>query len=290
MPRLIEGLLVGQHKLEKPFRLIVAGGSGSGKSYFVKQLVEKSHFESPFDHISYVYPDYLDECPTEFDVDQNIESLAGLPDKSYFTALKPNSLVILDDLMVEASKCEDLTKLFTVIARKKNISIILIVQNIYQQGRQFRNIRLNATGIVLFKFYGGLDSNYRLLRDLGMSSLVPKETFDSIYADRYKYIYLDLHPNRQYEFSSARGNIFDKNYSIFYKMEYVAISKADFLKYFKIIESKKGKIKAVKNESSIKKLKRRKKYRKSTPERSSTPERPPTSELSCSSESFSESE
>lgn len=84
MPRLIKGLLVGQQKLEKPFRLIVAGGSGSGKSCFVKQLVEKSHFESPFDYISYIYPDYLDECPTEFDVEQNVVSLAGLPDKSYF--------------------------------------------------------------------------------------------------------------------------------------------------------------------------------------------------------------
>lgn len=164
--------------------------------------------------------------------------------------------------MVEASKCEDITKLFTVIARKNNISIILIVQNIYQQGSQFRNIRLNATGIVLFKFYGGQNANHRLLRNLGMSSLVPKMLFDNIYADRYKYIYLDLHPNRQYEYSSARGNIFDKNYNIYHKMEYIA----------------------VKNESSLKKLKRKRTNRKSTPERSPSPE------YSYTSESLNESE
>ena len=46
-------------------------------------------------------------------------------------------------------------------------------------------------------------------------------------------------------------------------MEYVGIPKADFMKYFKMIEAKKGKIKAVKNETTIKKLKREKKEEKS---------------------------
>jgi hypothetical protein len=266
MTKLIEGLLVNSAKLEKPFRLMVAGGSGSGKSYFVKTLIENHHFDSSFEEVSYVYPDYLDECPTEFNIPQNVQYIPGLPDLSYFTTLPNNSLVVLDDLMIESSKCENIAKLFTVVARKKNISIILIVQNIYQQGKQFRNIRLSASGIVLFKFYGGVDANYRLLRDIGMTSLLPKRLFEKIYGDRYQYIYLDLHPNRQNEFCSIRGNIFDNFYCIYYKMEYVAIPKADFLKYFKIIQAKKGKIKAVKNESSIKKKIKRKKVEKPSSE------------------------
>jgi hypothetical protein len=278
MPRVIEGLVVGDKKIEKPFRLIAAGGSGSGKSCFVQKLIEENHFSSPFDEICYIYPDYLDECPMDFNVEQNVQTIAGLPDKSFFASLPKNSLIILDDLMIESSKCEDIAKLFTVIARKKNISLILIVQNIYQQGSQFRNIRLNATGIVLFKFYGGVDSNRRLLRDLGMKSLINPMIFEEIYSDRYQYIYIDLHPNRQYVYSSLRGNIFDKYYKIFYKMEYIAIPKADFLKYFKIIEAKKGKIKAVKNGLAIKKIKR-KRTRSPTPDsKSSATEESLTSE------------
>jgi hypothetical protein len=272
MTKLVEGLEIGRNKIEKPFRMIVAGGSGSGKSCFVKKLIETDHFDSTFTEICYIYPDYLDDCPTEFDVDQNVQYVAGLPDKTFFSLLCPNSLIILDDLMIEASKCEDIAKLFTVIARKKNISIILIVQNIYQQGKQFRNIRLNATAIVLFKFYGGYDSNYRLLRDLGMTSLISRKIFDDVYIDRYQYIYIDLHPNRQFVFSSLRTNLFDYYYTIFYKMEYVAIPKSDFLKYFKIIEAKKGKIKAIKNESTLKKLKRRRKSNKKVPEKTSKAE------------------
>lgn len=33
-------------KLEKPFRIIVGGGSGTGKTEFVKKLVNKNHFSS----------------------------------------------------------------------------------------------------------------------------------------------------------------------------------------------------------------------------------------------------
>ena len=280
MPRVIEGLVVGDRKIEKPFRIIVAGGSGSGKSCFVQKLVEENHFSTSFDEILYIYPDYLHDCPSEFNISQNIQFISGLPEKSFLSSLLPNSLVILDDLMIEASKCEDIAKLFTVIARKRNISIILIVQNIYQQGIHFRNIRLSATGIVLFKFYGGLDSNFRLLRDLGMREMIPKMIFDDVYSERYSYIYINLHPNRQFEFSSLRGNIFDHFFQIFYKMEYIAIPKADFLKYFKIIEAKKGKIKAVKNASSIKKLKRKRKEKSPTPE-----SKPSSTEESNTSES-----
>ena len=97
MTKIIEGLIVGDKKIEKPFRLMVAGGSGSGKSCLVKKLIEKDHFSSSFDDISYIYPDYLDDCPSEFTVPQNVQYISGLPDKSYFSSLLPNSLVILDD-------------------------------------------------------------------------------------------------------------------------------------------------------------------------------------------------
>ena len=39
-------------------------------------------------------------------------------------------------------------------------------------------------------------------------------------------------------------------------MEYIAIPKEDFIKYFKIIEAKKGKVKAIKNELAVKKSKK----------------------------------
>jgi len=162
---------------------------------------------------------------------------------------------------------QDVAKLFTVVARKRRISIILLVQNIYQQGKYFRNIRLNSTGIIIFKFRAGRDVNKRLLKDLGLQDMISIDQLDRALAEKYSYILFDLHPDRHCDFGCVRSNIFDINFRVFYKMEYVAITKADFLKYFKIIESKSGKIKAIKNEIEI----------KQKPDRKRKPERKPKS-------------
>ena len=271
MPKVVHGFELESSKLQKPFRLIVAGGSGSGKTEFVKKLVQKNHFKSAFDNIVYVYPEYLDECPADFDTNAGLQFLRGLPDVGILGGMEHNTLIILDDMMMETSKSDDVVKLFTVIARKRNISVILIVQNIFQQGKHFRTIRLNATGIALFKFYAGVDTNYRILRDLALLSFISKPLLASIYSTRFRYIYLDLHPNRQYDYSTIRSNIFDEYSRIYFKMEYVAIAKTDFIKYFKIVKSSKGKVKAIKNEIEIKKkIKRRRKERSPTPETSGT--------------------
>ena len=182
-------------KLQKPFRLMISGGSGSGKSTILKQLVDKSHFSSPFDKIVYCYPDYLDEPPMDFN--QIVENRPGIPDLMYFSSLPCNSLIIYDDLMNECGKSDDIMKLFSVIARKRNLSIIFIVQNIYDTNKKFRNLRLNATGFLMFNFYADKDVNKRLLRDLNVQSRVPKHLLDQIYSKPFSYIYVDIHPERR---------------------------------------------------------------------------------------------
>ena len=62
MPKFIEAREICDSRLEKPFRLIIGGGSGSGKTSFLKQLVDLNHFSSPFDKIVYFYPEYLPEA------------------------------------------------------------------------------------------------------------------------------------------------------------------------------------------------------------------------------------
>ena len=248
-------------KLEKPFRVIVAGASGCGKTELTKKLINSNHFASPFDKIVYIYPDYLDELPVEFE--QIVEYQPGIQDIEYFSRLPKNSLLVFDDMMSECGKSLEIMKLFSVVARKKNISIIFLVQNVYDSSRQFRNIRLNATGFFLFNFYAANDVNQRLLRDLGLKNLISKKLISKIYSEKFKYIYIDIHPNKHSQFDRLRGNIFEDNFSIYNQMEYIAIPKADFLKYFKIIEAKKGSIKAIKNEIEIGKKSKRKSRKRS---------------------------
>ena len=256
MPHLIDGHVFSDVRLQKPFRLIVAGASGCGKTEFVKKLINKNFFESKFNKIVYIYPDYLQDVPAEFK--RNVEYVSGLPKQQYFASLPTNTLVVIDDMMIESSKSEEMVKLFSVTARKRDISLILMTQNLYHPGKHFRNIRLNASGFVLFKFFAGVDVNHRFLRDVGLAKTVPPSMLEQIYSKRFSYIFVDLHPNRQSEFAIVRGNIFNNIISIYNKMEYIAISKADFVKYFKIIEAKEGQIKAVKNEVTVRRTQRKK--------------------------------
>ena len=256
----ITGKEIADCKLQKPFRLMISGGSGTGKSTLLQKLIDESHFSSPFDKIIYCYPEYLDEPPMNFD--QIVENRPGIPDLMYFSSLPRNSLIIYDDLMNECGKSDDIMKLFSVIARKRNLSIIFIVQNIYDSNKHFRNLRLNATGFIMFNFYADKDVNKRLLRDLNVQSRVPKHLLDQIYSKPFSYIYVDIHPERRSNFDIVKGNIFDKNFSIYNKMEYIAIPKSDFIKYFRIAEVKEDTLRAVKNEIALPKRKRKRKRRR----------------------------
>ena len=256
MSRLVEGHVIDDLKLQKPFRLIIAGGSGCGKSQFCKQLVDENFFQSDFDRIIYNYPDYLDETDIEFK--SLVEYRPGLADQTFLSSLRKNTLLIIDDLALEVSKSVAINNLFSVEARKRNISVILITQNIYQRGDYFRNIRLNATGFALFKFFSAFDVNKRVMRDFGLNT-IPEKLMEKIYKEKYKYIFLDLHPNSQSEFGRARSNIFSVP-EIYNKMKYIAIKESDFYKYFKIIDKTDGEIKAIpKNEAKVEKSKKRRK-------------------------------
>lgn len=209
------------------------------------------------------------DVPAEFD--QIIEYQAGLPDAAYFSTLAKNSLIIIDDMMSECGNSDVIMKLFSAIARKRNISIIFIVQNVYDRSKQFRNIRINATGFVLFKFYAATDVTKRIIRDMGITSLISKKQIERIYNENFAYIMINIHPKRHSAFSTITANIFDKYFNIFHKMEYVVIPKEEFIKYFKVIEAKKGTVKAVKNEITLPKSRKPRKPRKR--KRSPTPHR-----------------
>jgi hypothetical protein len=53
--------------------------------------------------------------------------------------------------MAQSSKDKRIAELFIKGSYHRNLSIILIVQNIFHQGKEMRNISLNAHYIVLFK-------------------------------------------------------------------------------------------------------------------------------------------
>jgi len=76
----------------------------------------------------------------------------GVPDDNFFKANtrgKP-SLIVLDDLL-QTAYSEGVSVLFTRGSHHRNISVILITQNLFHQARHARDISLNAKYIILLK-------------------------------------------------------------------------------------------------------------------------------------------
>jgi hypothetical protein len=59
------------------------------------------------------------------------------------------SIIIIDDFMQDISN--DVGELFTVIAHHSNLTVFLLVQNLFPKNKHFRDISINATYIVIFK-------------------------------------------------------------------------------------------------------------------------------------------
>ena len=81
--------------------------------------------------------------------DKNIRYVKSIPD-NFEKYLGPQTLFIFDDLMQEAANNKNLTKLFTKQSHHWNVSIVLILQDLYYSGSERKTFFRNAQYLVLF--------------------------------------------------------------------------------------------------------------------------------------------
>lgn len=132
-----------------PFTAMVCGPTGCGKTFFVKRLLReiKEMSDTEFSKIIFYYAEWQQAY---LDYDKSfVEFREGLPRSSDFVD-NSSKLVIIDDLMRESSNGE-IVDLFTKGSHHKNLSVILISQNLFHQGKGQRDISLNTNYIVVFK-------------------------------------------------------------------------------------------------------------------------------------------
>ena len=83
-----------------------------------------------------------------------IEFIQGIPediDEPDYLNVSQRNLIVLDDLMAQSGEDKRIADVFTKESHHRNLSVIYIVQNIFHQRKEMRNISLNAHYIVLFK-------------------------------------------------------------------------------------------------------------------------------------------
>ena len=129
-----------------PFTAIIAGPSSSGKSMFCMRLIRNARecIAPPPERIVYCYSVYQ----PIFDQFPDIEFVEGLPDLNMFDGIK-RTLLIIDDLMQETN--DVISKLFTRVSHHKNVSVVYLTQNLFNNNKHNRTISLNAHYMILFK-------------------------------------------------------------------------------------------------------------------------------------------
>ena len=131
-----------------PFTCLVAGPTQSGKTYFASRFIENlgSMVTPQPDHVIWCYGQYHEGLRSLPGFVQLSEGLSGLEETN-----TGRSLVILDDLMQECGDSGEVANLFTKGSHHRDMSVMMLVQNIFHQGKAMRSISLNTHYMVLFK-------------------------------------------------------------------------------------------------------------------------------------------
>ena len=189
-------------KLIHPSTCLISGPTGSGKTYFVKKLIDYEMFDPMPPTIVYCYGSYQ----LLFQSMRNVQFEDGLPPS--IGSLR-NALVIIDDLMCELANNSQLSRLFTKGSHHRNLSVIFITQNLFHQGKEMRNIHLNSHYMVLFKNPRDKSQIMHLAKQMypGKSKSFQQAFLDATLPE-FGYLFIDLRPETN-DVCRLRTHIFD---------------------------------------------------------------------------------
>jgi hypothetical protein len=135
-------------KFKHPFACIISGPTGSGKTSFCVRFLENLDTlcnERRFDGGIYWCFSEKTAVPR---IRRDVRFHEGVPDFANERGVP--RLFILDDLLNDVYS-RQVCDLFTKGSHHRNISVVLITQNLFHQVRYCRDISLNATYLVLLK-------------------------------------------------------------------------------------------------------------------------------------------
>ena len=181
-------------KFKHPFTCMMAGPSQSGKSTLLAKILtyNKVMITPQPDCILYCYSRWSDGFNQLKYLSPTIEFKQGLPEIETLN-VENNNLLILDDLMSEAEKSRAMLELFTTDSHHANISVFLISQNLFSQGKFSRTISLNCQYMIVFNNPRDKAQIHALSRQMYPTNppfLI--ECYEDATSTKFGYLFLDL--------------------------------------------------------------------------------------------------
>jgi hypothetical protein len=202
--------------------MVISGMSQSGKSTLTGQLLIRRNEMictpdgSPIHSILYCYTEYQ---PRFFQYLQQhipkIQFCKGLPESFHDGTDRP-SIVVLDDLMNEASKSTDTLAAFTRASHHRNVSIIILVQNFFHRG--LRGITSSCKYCIIMKNPRDSAAFCALSRQMnaGRKNFVMDDAYAQCMKIPYGYLFIDCTQNQNDNYR-LRNSIFPENCIVFTK-------------------------------------------------------------------------
>lgn len=137
-------------QLKHEFTMVVAGPSKSGKTEFVKKLVENTHLDLTITRTNHLV---LSKMATSLRISKHrVKFIRNIPEdaEKLVADINTRHILIFDDMM-GGRAIESIVFWFTRKAHHRNTSVIYITQNVFDRSAQHRTISLNADYLVLFK-------------------------------------------------------------------------------------------------------------------------------------------
>ena len=185
-----------------PFSMIVCGPSQCGKTHFVSKLLKAApaYFFPPPCHVIWAYGkmDRKQQSFLEETSSVPITFHKGVPSADMFDEMDDDSepqLLVLDDLMHEVGDNKLVVKLFTQGCHHGNLSVILLLQNMYHQAPNMVTVRRNGHYRVLFANPGDMSGVHTLERQcFPGSGHFLLDAYKQACSVPYGYLILDFHP------------------------------------------------------------------------------------------------
>ena len=198
------------HHIKLPFRMIIAGNSGSGKTQTLLNILYNmpNTFENIFittknkDEPLY---NYLEEKLEKKGL-KITEGLANLPDLDKLDK-ETQSLIILDDLVNEPIKQQKQICDYYIRARKKNCSLIYISQSFYAVPKLIRD---NINYLIL-KQVSSMKNLTMIAREysLGIDKKQLKEIYDLSTEKKQDFLLIDLEGEKTERFRKNFDEVFE---------------------------------------------------------------------------------
>lgn len=195
-------------QLLHPFSMSISGITQSGKTQFLKSLLLNSN------KIVTPAPDRVVICFTE-EQEAYRELVSKLPHVELIKGLEfdleefnpdINNIIVIDDQMNDAVQSEKIHQLLTKGSHHKSVSVIILTQNLFPQGKHGKTMRLNTHYTVIMKSPTFASQINYLSRQVfpNKSRFLP-DAYKKATKNPYSYLVLNLHPRCDDQYRVIQG-------------------------------------------------------------------------------------